>query len=132
MMVLNSFAFITLPGRAGAANCGATQFRWWTHVALPFTLPSRTCLHRVVDLGGREFKFSIHNGFDRLIRFPDAHSTWPSVELIDRREPTPTPPVGFRVARESLQSVASFVETGERLTSATSSLRKRRFPYSAD
>jgi hypothetical protein len=97
----------TLPG------CGATRFRWTTHVALPFTLPSRACIHKNPVIGGREFEYSIHNYFDRLTVFPASQTTWPSVYLIPRSYPTPPAPPGWKHSRETIQSVAHFVETEE-------------------
>jgi hypothetical protein len=106
--------YITVaPQQGESLNCGATRFRWWCHVGLPFTLPSRSCIHRKATVEGYEFDFSIHNSFDRLTVFPDSPRTWPSVYLIARSQPTPAPATGRRSARETLQSVACFVETAE-------------------
>jgi hypothetical protein len=95
------------------ANCGATRFRWGIHIALPFTLPTSACLHERVSVDGRSYDFSIHNFLDRLTTFPATPSTWPVVGLIARSVPTPSPETGWRIARETLQSVAAFVEVSE-------------------
>src|SRR5437588_434276 len=86
--------------------CGATRFRWATHIALPFTLPSRNCLHEQVHIGGRDYDYSIHNYLDRLTMFPESSPTWPTVLLIHRSEPAHPARPGWRFAREALQSVA--------------------------
>jgi hypothetical protein len=93
--------------------CGATRFRWATHIALPYTLPSRGCIHQKICLDGREYEYSIHNYLDRLTIFPDTSPAWPAVRLVPRSEPAHLPHIGWRFARETLQSVACFVEVAE-------------------
>jgi hypothetical protein len=108
----NSYLTIA-PQSEQLPSCGATRFRWGIHIALPFTLPSRTCLHQKVVLEGQEYDYSIHNYLDRLTVFPVSQTTWPSVYLVERSQPTPLQRTGWRQARETLQSVACFVEVAE-------------------
>ena len=107
-------AYVTIaPQSDQLPPCGSTRFRWGTHISLPFTLPSRACIHRKICLGGRDFEYSIHNFLDRLTVFPSSQPSLPSVYLIERSQPTPSPQSGERFTREVLQSVASFVESVE-------------------
>jgi hypothetical protein len=106
-------SYLNIAPLGGQVKCGATRFLWHTHIALPFTLPSRSCLHQEVDIAGKKYKYSIHNYFDRLTVFPASQPTWPSVSLIPRSKPSPQPATGCRQAREVLQSVAHFIDVAE-------------------
>ncbi len=103
-------SYVTVAPQQSPPACGSSQFRWWFHIALPFTLPSRRCVQQTVELEGTSYNFSIHNHLDRFVQFPDAQPTWPSVHLISRSDQLPQAKPGWRHVRETLQSVACFEE----------------------
>lgn len=110
-LVKNQY-FTLHPGTA-PVTCGATQFRWEMHVALPFCLPARSPLAEEVTVDGRTYAFSLRSSVDRVITFPASPPSWPSVRLVARSEPSPTPARGQRLQREPLQSVACYEDRTE-------------------
>src|SRR5207248_3598781 len=91
-------------------TCGATQFRWWMHVSLPFPLPSRDCVNPMAADPQALYELSIHNHLDRVLVVPKAPGGWPRIALLHKTQPAPPAGDGHSVIRENLQSTAILIE----------------------
>ena len=109
-------AMVTIAPDFPAPACGATRFRWAMHVALPYPLPLKQCVHQIAPTSKGDFRFGVHAHLDRVIRIPTIKGAIPQVFL---RKGLPFPAhthnseTAFTEHRELLQSVAVFEECTE-------------------
>lgn len=111
MFLFERNALVTISPQIDKTPEGVTQFRWGTHVSLPYPFPSQKCVKREVEIADRKFQFSIHNHLDRIFAAPKAAPGMPRVYLHDRNKQLAAPTDDHAVSREYLQSVAIFEET---------------------
>jgi hypothetical protein len=95
--------------------CGATRFRWRTHIALPFMLPTKHDVMEQFESDGFQFTCTIHNQMDRLLRGGTKSSPQPLAMLVPKLtgNKARSQVAGGMEYRQPLQSVAEFVETTE-------------------
>jgi hypothetical protein len=109
-------ATVTISPHYPPPRCGASRFQWWMHVALPFVVPSSTCVRNEFEHNGAKFTLVIHNHLDRLTRTPSHPAAYPQVLLVPKlreRETQPERHGDMRLTREFLQAVAVIKETAE-------------------
>jgi hypothetical protein len=90
-----------------------SAFHWRMHFSLPYPFPAKECVKQSVTIMDKEYSFSIHNHFNRVIKMlrqGDSGPTYFSAVLEDKRRPLESYTGCVSFAREALQSVVIFEE----------------------
>jgi len=109
MISLERNALVTISPQYNHPEGIGGTYRWSMNVSLPFPFPSAKCVERDIEIDGRQFRFGIHNHFDRLLVWSKKNKGWFKSQLVHKSE-TPALPEDCFSHRETLQGVATFAE----------------------
>ncbi|XAM00964.1 hypothetical protein OT109_06165 [Phycisphaeraceae bacterium D3-23] len=106
-------ARVTLQPNVNEPTCGSTRFRWFTHFALPYPIPSKSGIREIRRKLDYDFQIDLACGVDRHITLPPSENAIPVVSLTNRKQHDIASEDGTDSYREELQGMAYCLDTRE-------------------